>query len=94
MSIGLYISGMSEPDEEFRKLKAVYDACKAADVLPENYPPEVEHYFGGYEPEDLMGKDIDIDAAIIKGDKYMSTDFTVDITLLPPGVKYIRFWMS
>lgn len=91
MSVSIYIHGMTAPDEKFNKLKAVYNACIAAGL---EIPYEVESYFDGEDPNELEGADVDIDCAIIKGQKYHGSDFTVEIAKLPECVKFIRFYMS
>lgn len=79
---------MTGPDEKFIKYKQVYNACIAADIaVPEN----VADYFGHEDPNLLEGEDVDIDCAIIKGCKYIDSDFTVEIAKLPECVKFLRF---
>ena len=49
MSTGLEIIGIKQPDDKWKKMKAVYDACKAADL---EIPVEVSEYFNGEDPEE------------------------------------------
>jgi len=48
---------MSMHDEHWIKMKAVWDACMAAHVMP---PEAVHNYFGGKEPRDPPGKNKDV----------------------------------
>lgn len=72
MSAGLYVRGLLEPTDRFRKMYAAYEACKAAGV---QVPDEVVEYFVGEEP-DPNGLIVDISAASSRKDNVIEVDLT------------------
>ena len=89
MSMFSYVEGIVPPDEEWKKMKTAYDACKAAGVTP---PSDITSFFNGKDP--------DPSGVIIRLEKHesvgeykadMRDGFTVDISRLPKTVKLIRF---
>jgi hypothetical protein len=87
-----YVTGFKPPDERWRQMKAVWDACTVAGV---ELPPGVVGFFNGYEPDDA-GVEIDQEAlegcsAIRKWRDGMREGFEVDISRVPADVKIIRF---
>lgn len=91
----LYVEGFKPPDEKWRAMKAVYDACRAAGV---DVPPVVEKFFNGVPPAE-HGVRLDHDALKKLG---VLTDwedgdydgFDIDLTKLPPDVKVLRAYRS
>lgn len=92
MSTSMYIDGFKSETDEYRKMKAIYDACEAAGV---ETPDAVDKYFGIDGPG-AYGKAIDLSEA--KCVKKFSEDgqcgYDVDITKLPKDIKIIRFYLS
>jgi hypothetical protein len=88
MGMGTHVEGFRPPDETFKKMKVVYDACIAANV---EVPDEVVNFFESLPP-DKNGVKVDISKASKEwkdGDACMGIE--VDVTKLPEGVKIIRF---
>jgi len=83
-----YIVAFRPPDETFKKMKTVSDACIKAGV---DLPTEVSRFFGDSE-SDPKGVEIDIKDAIEEWTGDMSQGFQVDLGKLPKDVKYIRFY--
>ena len=48
MSMSTSVVGFVPPDEEWKKMKAVWDACANADV---ETPNDVDDFFSGKEPD-------------------------------------------
>lgn len=48
MSTGIHIRGFRPPDEKWQRMRAVWDACMAADVRP---PKDVRDYFADEDPD-------------------------------------------
>lgn len=91
MGMSTHAIGFCPPDEEWNKLKDVYNACKAAG-LP--IPDKVESVFDGNNPNDMPGMEVDLgDAENEWSDEYRS-GIVVDLSKLPPHVKFIRFYNS
>lgn len=92
MSMSTHIIGFVPPDNRWKELKKVYDACIFAGI---EVPDEVLEFFN-YEPPDDLGIEIDLE-----DDKYSSeyqTDgsegYLVELNKLPKEIKFIRFYNS
>ena len=100
MSMSTHIIGFRPPDEKWRKMKAVWDACVAADM---SIPNTVHEFFGGESP-DPNGVEVDLfssalyhhgkPSAVKKWNADMQEGFEVDVTKLPKDVTIIRFYNS
>jgi hypothetical protein len=88
MSMSIHIVGFIPPDDEWRKMKAVWDACSKAKVEP---PKKVLDYFNDEYP-DPEGVEVDVphEAYRIDGRE----GFTVHLDKVPKHVKVIRVFNS
>ena len=92
MSMSMHVVGFKPADEQWKKMKAAWDACKSAGVDP---PLEVHEYFDGDDPGDAPGIEVDIlSKATRKWQDDSREGFDVDVSALPSGVRYIRFYCS
>lgn len=92
LSTSTYVYGIRPPDEKWRQMKAVWDACAAAGV---SVPDDVEDFFDGEEP-DAAGVVIDLEkvgaARIWKpGGNSMREGVEVNLERLPEDITLIRF---
>jgi hypothetical protein len=90
-----HVVGIKPPDEKWRQMKAVYDACIEAEV---EIPEEVREFFEHDTPDDA-GVVIDLDddyapsPAVSKwSDGKERSGFEVKLEELPEGIKIIRFY--
>lgn len=93
MSMSTSVVGIKPPDEKWKKMKAIWDSCVAADVDP---PNEVSEFFGWEDPDNsgvLVYKDKMGDAIQKYDDNYQS-GYEVHIDKLPSDIKIIRFTNS
>jgi hypothetical protein len=92
MGMSTHVVGFRPPDEKWKKMKAVWDACEAAGT---DIPKDVERFFNGESPDD-QGVAIDIkDHACCESyDGDGSQGFEIDLKKLPPDVTIIRFYNS
>ena len=74
------------PDAKFRKMKAVYDACKVADVDP---PDDVDEFFDGDEP-DPAGTQVEMEKVQLLEGEY-ELGFQVAVKDIPKWATHIRF---
>jgi hypothetical protein len=90
MGMSTHVIGFRPADEQWRKMKAVWDGCEAAGV---EVPFEVDRFFQGEAPGDKPGMEVDIKIALQQWDdgNYRS-GFELDVTKLPEGVRFIRFY--
>jgi hypothetical protein len=82
------IKGFIPPDDKWKKMKAIYDACRVAKI---NLPDEVEDFFDGEKPDE-NGQIVEIPHTEYQDD--YSQGIEVEIAKLPKNVKVIRFYNS
>lgn len=86
MSMSMHVVGIKPPDDTWKKMLAVREACIAAGVA---IPREVYEYFGNEVP-DPNGVVVDVRA---EGWKDHSREgLIVNISTLPKGVNLLRFY--
>ena len=76
-------------DKGWKKMKAVWDACKTACIDP---PPEVEEYFNGEVPDD-DGVVEEIDNLLRRLDSKGYDSWELSIEDIPDGVTELRIKM-
>jgi len=91
MGMSTHVVGFRPADEQWHKMKAACDACKAANINP---PIAVDEFFNYEYPGDNPGKEVDLGSAIRKWNDISRSGFEIDIAELPAGVQYIRFYNS
>lgn len=85
MSMSTRVVGFRPPDETWKRMKAIWDACDVAGV---SIPDEVMEFFDDQVP-DPSGVEVKIEAREWRGD--MRDGYEVDVDQIPAGVKVIRF---
>jgi hypothetical protein len=92
MGMSMHIVGFRPPDERWKKMKQVWDACAQAGVSP---PSEVEKFFGGERPDE-NGVEVRLlpGPAVREFKQDMQEGFEVDVSKLPADLKIIRFFCS
>jgi hypothetical protein len=95
MGMSTHIMGFKAPDDRWRQMKAVWDACAAAHI---DVPQEVFGYFEGENP-DPAGVEVsetalmDVGALREWGDSYRS-GYEIVVAYVPDDVTTIRFYNS
>jgi hypothetical protein len=84
-----HVTGFAPPDEQWAKMKAIWDACEAAGI---EVPDEVEEFFGGEAP-DPAGVEVDLPLRKWNGGEG-GAGYELDIASIPPQVKTLRFYNS
>jgi len=95
MSTSLGFFGLKPHNEHHRKMKAILDACEAANIDP---PEEVQDFFDG-EPDAVHGVVVSMDAMDKAGALTEYRDdcregYDIEIAKLPPGIKVLRVYLS
>lgn len=90
MSMSTSVIGFAPPDKKWKKMKAVYDACLAADI---SIPDEVEDFFDGTEP-DPAGVSVVLDGLLEKWATDSQEGYQIEIAKLPKNVRILRFYNS
>lgn len=90
MGMSTHVVGIKPPDEKWRRMKAVYDACVAGGVM---VPQEVWTYFND-EPPDEAGVTVNLDKCTREYKHEMSAGYEIDMSKVPADVRLIRFYNS
>lgn len=92
MSMSTHIVGFRQADEEWNNKKTVWETCEMAGV---EVPQEVIDFFDGEAPADKPGMEVELSGDACKNyqGEYES-GFEVDVSKLPKGVQFIRFYIS
>lgn len=91
MSMSMHVHGYRSADVTWRGMKAIWDACVAANVA---VPEAVETFFGGEPPGDKPGIDVNIDAAVRDWGDEARQGFEIDVQKLPLNVRFIRVYCA
>lgn len=90
MGMSTHFVGIRPPDDDWKKHKAVWDACIKARV---DIPKATLDFFEGETP-DPSGVLVELDAIADEWSTDSAEGFELDIEKLPPGVKRVRFYNS
>jgi hypothetical protein len=89
MSMSTHVTGFAPPDERWQKMKAAWDACRAAGVA---VPVPVQDFFGDEDP-DPAGVEVDLPVREWNGG-LAGAGYELDVSAIPSQVKIIRFYNS
>ncbi len=88
--MSVHIIAFRPPDQDWLKMKQVYDSCLAAGI---DIPLAVEKFFG-YDRPDESGVRINIDKLLEGWQDEDRQGFQLDLSKLPAGIKILRFYNS
>lgn len=90
MSMSTHVIGFRPPDDKWKKMKAVWEACAKAGV---EVPDDVLDFFNHVAPDD-RGVEVELEKlpCTKKYGGNMKEGFEVDVTKLPAGVTVLRFY--
>lgn len=93
MGMSTHIVGFRPADELWKKMKAAYEACEAADI---DIPKDVKKFFGGEPPGDKPGMEVEIEELeAVSGYSDESRDgYEIDVRKLPKDIVIIRVYNS
>lgn len=96
MSMSTHIIGFMEPDETYKRMRDVWNICKAAGV---SVPNEVVYYFHQHSIDGLPNNDgISIELEDIQGVKQYKDDmcdgYEINLDEFPKDIRKIRFFNS
>ncbi len=86
MSMSTWAVGIKPPDDKWKEMKVVWDACEKAGV---EKPVEVDSYFND-EPPDEAGVIVEVDTTEWD-DGEMSSGLEVHLDKIDKDIKIIRF---
>ena len=87
---GMHIVGLRNHDEQWSRMKAVYDTCMSAHV---DVPPAVTDYFKT-NSLDSGGPEVDLKALTIDWQSDLSIGMELDLSIIPAGVTKLRFYLK
>ncbi len=87
MGMSSHVIGFKPPDEKWKKMQAIYNACEAAGVT---IPKEVGEFFD-YSPPDLAGVEVKIPVHESSNSRSCSDIYEVYLKDIPKDVTIIRF---
>lgn len=91
MGMSTHVIGFRPPDDKWKKMKHIYDACMEGGI---DVPDEVDNFFNG-EPPDDQGVEVDLDDCLTEyDDKDYRAGYELDVKKLPKDVTIIRFYNS
>lgn len=79
-----YVIGYIPPDDNWQKMRAVWDSCEAAGIDP---PDEVDAFFRGVKPDD-HGQEINLPYQTWSDDNRYGVE--IELIGVPSNVKIIR----
>lgn len=88
MGMSTHVRGFVPPDDKWKKMKAAWDACKAAGA---KVPHEVGDFFDWEEPNDA-GMEVVLGAAVREWNTDSQSGYEVIVEKLPPRVKIVRVY--
>ena len=91
MGMSTWVVGFKPADAEWNKMLKVWESCENAGV---NAPDEVLEFFNDEDPTGKPGMQVDISGACTEHCAEMEDGYNIDISKLPPGVKFVRVFNS
>jgi len=92
MSESVHVVGFKPPDDKWKKMKAVWDACKKANITP---PEDVLDFFEHIEPDPLGVKvELEETSAAEEYTEEMKWGWEINVAKLPKDVTVLRFYVS
>lgn len=92
MSMSKNVVGFKPPDATWQRMKAVWDACRVANVP---VPTEVEDFFNGDAPDPAgVVVDIEGESYVTEWNGVAANGFEVDLKQVPGDITILRFYNS
>jgi len=88
MSMSTHIIGFVPPDEKWKKMKAIWDACEVAGI---EAPREVWKFFNDQEPDE---RGVEVSVPHKEWGEDMRQGIEINVDEIPKHVKTIRFYNS
>lgn len=85
-----HVIAFRPPDEKWRKMKAIYDACTAGGI---DVPDEVDDFFDGKSPDE-NGVEVDIDNILDEWQDDSRAGYQLELSKLPAKITILRFYNS
>jgi hypothetical protein len=83
-----HIIGFVPPDDDWQRMKAIWDSCTAAGV---DVPRAVEEFFNDCPPDDAG---VEVGLPVTQWGDDASSGYELEVSAIPLNVKRIRFYNS
>ncbi len=92
MGMSTHVVGFAPPDEKWKRMRSVWEACESAGV---SAPHEVIEFFNGQYPDE-QGIEVNLERheCCSKHNDETRDGFEIDLRKVPANVQYIRFYNS
>lgn len=88
--MSMHVVGFRPPNDKWKKMKAIWDACNAAEIP---VPEEVTDFFNETFPDENGVKiDLEAEGCVSRYSDDSRDGFDVDVQKLPPDVTIVRFF--
>ena len=95
MGMSTHVVGFKPPVDRWKQMKAVWDACEAAEVP---LPAEVSSYFGGADPDpsgvEVWEEALESVGAVREYATRSRKGFEIIVANIPPDVAIVRVYNS
>ncbi len=92
MGMSTHVVGFMQADKKWEEMKHIWEVCDLAGV---DVPGEVQDFFGGEDPGDKEGREVNLGESLSEWDDGESASgYQVEVSKLPPEVQFIRFYNS
>lgn len=88
MSMSTRVVGFVPPDEQWKKMKQVWEACEAADI---EVPEAVHQFFNWQDPDD---QGVEVELPLTEWSEETSQGYELEVDKIPANVRVIRFYNS
>ena len=91
MGMNTHVVGIKPPNEKWKKMKEVWDACESAEIEP---PKEVYDFFEGEGPDE-KGVRVNLNKQCCSKFKADCQEgLEIDLTKISSDIKIVRFYNS
>lgn len=93
MGMSTHIVGYRPADDQWEKMKAIYDLCEETGI---EIPHKVNKFFDYEPPGDKPGVEVEIEEheSVSKWSGNGRSGYEIDVELLPKDIKVIRVYNS
>ena len=88
MGMSTHIVGFVPPDEDWKKMKLVWDSCKSAGI---EVPEAVQKFFNWEVPDE---RGVEVKLPVIEWSQDTMQGYELELDKIPANVKTIRFYNS
>lgn len=89
MGASLHVAGFKPANDQWDKMKSVYESCQAAGI---DIPKEVAEFFDYEPPENKAGLEVDLETALQPYQSEGCDGYELKLSDIPAGVESLRIF--